>query len=91
MKNDQKSVFCVVSVVGYRFRNDLLLKLIYELALMINILKRELRMKREGTKKPVAKVAVKVLDKVLRTEINSTSCIVFYQPKAPAKLEKFKK
>lgn len=48
-------------------------------------------MKKEGTTKPVAKVAVKVLDKVLRMDINSTSCIVFYQPKAPAKLEKFKK
>ena len=48
-------------------------------------------MKKEGTTKSVAKVAVKVLDKVLRMDINSTSCIVFYQPKAPAKLEKFKK
>lgn len=91
MKSDQKSVFRVVSVVGYRFRNGVLIELLYELALMINNVKGELRMKREGTTKPVAKVAVKVLDKVLRTEINSTSCIVFYQPKAPAKLEKFKK
>ncbi len=39
----------------------------------------------------LANATAKVLDKVLRTEINTTSCVVFYQPKAPAKLEKFKK
>lgn len=48
-------------------------------------------MKKAEKNNKLANATVKVLDKVLRTEINTTSCVVFYQPKAPAKLEKFKK
>lgn len=43
----------------------------------------------------VAKVAAKgmknVLDTILRTEANSTSCIVLYQPKAPKELMKYRR
>lgn len=48
-------------------------------------------MKKTEKNNKFADATAKVLDKVIRTEINSASCVVFFQPKAPAKLEKFKK
>ncbi|MFG6329639.1 MAG: cyclic lactone autoinducer peptide [Lachnospiraceae bacterium] len=39
----------------------------------------------------VAKTVANMLDSVLRTEANSTSCCVIYQPKAPKELERFKR
>ena len=36
MKNDQKSGFCVVLVVGYRFRNGVLIELIIDIQSIIN-------------------------------------------------------
>ncbi len=43
------------------------------------------------SKKLVAKVAKSVAEKALRRDANSTTCVGVYQPKAPAKLEQFKK
>lgn len=64
----------------------------YDLARVIKIKsKGGLQMKKAEKNNKFANATVKVLDKVLRTEINTTSCVVFYQPKAPKKLEKFKK
>ena len=39
----------------------------------------------------VAKGVVKIVDKFLKVDANSTSCIITYQPKAPKELEKYKK
>lgn len=39
----------------------------------------------------IAKTVASILDSVLKTEANSTSCCVIYQPKAPKELERFKK
>ena len=39
----------------------------------------------------IAKAVVNVLNSVLKTEANSASCCVIYQPKAPKELERFKK
>ena len=36
-------------------------------------------------------VLKKVIEKTLTADANSTSCAIIYQPKAPAKLEDFKK
>lgn len=33
----------------------------------------------------------KVVESTLKHDANSTSCIIFYQPKAPASLKKFSK
>lgn len=33
----------------------------------------------------------KAIEKMIKNDANSTSCIVFYQPKAPAVLKKFSK
>ena len=41
--------------------------------------------------KITAKVLKKVVEKSLVADANSTSCVFVYQPKAPAKLDKFKK
>lgn len=38
----------------------------------------------------VAKGMKNALDMVLRTEANSTSCIIMYQPKAPKELMKYR-
>ncbi len=43
------------------------------------------------SKKIVAKAAKKVAEKALTRDANSTTCVGIYQPKAPAKLEQFKK
>jgi len=43
-------------------------------------------------KRESAKKVVKVLDKVLKLEANSTSCLLVYEPiKAPASLDRYKK
>lgn len=39
----------------------------------------------------VEKAFKKVIEKTLIADANRTSCTIVYQPKAPAKLEKFKK
>lgn len=36
-------------------------------------------------------MAAKATEKTLTTSANSTSCCIFYQPKAPAGLKKFRK
>jgi len=36
-------------------------------------------------------VAAKLTEKTLSANANSTSCCIFYQPKAPAGLKKFRK
>ncbi len=41
--------------------------------------------------KSVAKGTASVLNAVLRADANSTSCCIFYQPKAPKDLEKFRR
>lgn len=38
-----------------------------------------------------AKKMVKLLDKVLKIQANSTSCILAYEPKTPATLDRYKK
>ena len=41
--------------------------------------------------KQAAKLVTGTLNKMLKVEANSTSCLMVYQPKAPKTLEKFKK
>lgn len=48
-------------------------------------------MKKETATKKVAKSMSKALEKVLRVEANTTSCIIVGQPKAPKELCRFKK
>ncbi len=48
-------------------------------------------MKEKNISKKTAHMITKVLDKMLRVEANSTSCIVIHQPKAPESLERFRK
>lgn len=43
------------------------------------------------TKKTVAKGVKTALDMVLRTEANTASCVIMYQPKAPNELMKFRR
>ena len=44
-----------------------------------------------GNKKTlIAKVARKAAEKALRKDANRTTCLAFYQPKAPADLKRFK-
>ena len=38
-----------------------------------------------------AQKVVKILDKILKLEANSASCMFAYEPKAPKELERFKK
>ena len=38
----------------------------------------------------MSEMLIKTLDKVLKLEANSTSCLVVYQPKMPEGLERFK-
>jgi len=46
---------------------------------------------KKNVKNPVAKGVKEILDIVLKTEANSTSCAILYQPKAPKELEKFRR
>lgn len=48
-------------------------------------------MKKEKMTKNAAKGVVNVLNSVLRTEANTTSCLALCQPKAPKELSRFKK
>ncbi|MCI8563968.1 MAG: cyclic lactone autoinducer peptide [Lachnospiraceae bacterium] len=48
-------------------------------------------MKQKDLSKPAAKKVAQVLNSFLRSDANSASCAVFYQPKAPKELERFKK
>ena len=47
-------------------------------------------MKKEKMTKSAAKGIANVLNSVLRTEANTTSCVIIYQPKAPKDLMRFK-
>ena len=44
----------------------------------------------KNTKKLIAEIARKAAEKALRRDANSTTCLGFYQPKAPAALKRFK-
>ena len=48
-------------------------------------------MKKNTVENNAAKKMAAVLNKVLRTEANAVSSLVFYQPKAPKDLKSFKK
>lgn len=48
-------------------------------------------MKKEKLISKLTGNAVKTLDLVLQMEANSTSCMVFYEPKAPKDLKRYKK
>lgn len=48
-------------------------------------------MKQKKLSKSAAKVAVNVLDTLLRVDANSASCTVFYQPKEPKELARFRR
>lgn len=48
-------------------------------------------MKKEKVTKNAAKGVAKVLNSVLRTEANSASCVIAFEPKAPKELSRFKK
>ena len=45
----------------------------------------------KALKNKPAKLMAKALNGVLFAEANSTSCFIVYQPKAPKRLERFKK
>lgn len=47
-------------------------------------------MKKNTTEHKAAKTMTSVLNAVLRTEANAVSSLVFYQPKAPKDLMRFK-
>lgn len=40
-------------------------------------------------KKTLSKIAKNIAEKALKRDANSTTCISFYQPKAPTALKKF--
>lgn len=48
-------------------------------------------MKNKEISKKVSKCVTSILEKTLRLEANSTSCMVAFQPKTPEGLEKFRK
>lgn len=48
-------------------------------------------MKQNNVSKKVSKYVASALKNVLRAEANSTSCVVFFQPKAPENLSEFKR
>ena len=48
-------------------------------------------MKKEKITKKAAKGVASVLNSVLRTEANSASCVIIFEPKAPKELSRFKK
>ena len=59
-------------------------------ASMTNMEERGLTMKKITTEHKAAKTITSVLNAVLRTEANTVSSLVFYQPKAPKDLMRFK-
>ena len=56
---------------------------------MIIVKAKEVRMMKK--KSVIEKTFKKVIEKTLVADANRTSCAVVYQPKAPAKLDAFKK
>lgn len=48
-------------------------------------------MKQKNVSKTVAKATTNVLNTLLRVEANSASCVLFYQPKAPKELARFRR
>lgn len=48
-------------------------------------------MKKENVSVRAAKGAASILNKVLKADANSTSCMVIYQPKAPEELARFRR
>lgn len=48
-------------------------------------------MKKENTKKWIAKKAAAILNVTLRVDANSTSCMGIYQPKVPQELARYRK
>lgn len=45
----------------------------------------------KSQKRTITKIMKTVIEKSLTHDANSASCIVYYQPKAPAALKKFSK
>lgn len=45
----------------------------------------------KSNKKLIAEIARKAAEKALQRDANSTTCLGFYQPKAPVELKRFKK
>mgnify|MGYP000197113433 CR=1 FL=1 len=43
------------------------------------------------TRKICTKMVKSIVEKVIRVDANSTTCMIVYQPKAPAMLKKFSK
>ena len=39
----------------------------------------------------IAKVTAKILEKVLKVEANTASCVLVYEPKIPEEIRRFKK
>lgn len=48
-------------------------------------------MRENNLSKQTAKFVTGTLNKMLKVEANSTTCGMFYQPKAPKALERFRK
>lgn len=48
-------------------------------------------MREKKQKNTMAKGVASALNKVLKVEANTNSCVVVYQPKAPKSLERYKK
>ncbi len=46
---------------------------------------------KKNVSKASAETVTRVLDKVLRMEANTTSCMFAYQPKAPKELKQFRR
>lgn len=46
---------------------------------------------RNTSSKKLSDVLTRALDKTLKVEANSASCLIIYQPKAPKALDRFKK
>lgn len=47
-------------------------------------------MKNKSLNKKLAQVVARMATKSLKTEANTTSCAIAYQPKAPKEIERFK-
>ncbi|MCH5258802.1 MAG: cyclic lactone autoinducer peptide [Lachnospiraceae bacterium] len=48
-------------------------------------------MKKDATKRIIAKGVASILSVTLHAEANSTSCMIIYQPKAPKELSKYRR
>ncbi len=56
-----------------------------------NFCGKEVSAMKKNLSQKVAKKTVAVLDSFLRTDANSASCCIVYQPKAPKELAKFRR